>query len=117
MDLRQLAAVAAVAEHGSFSAAARTLNTVQSNVSTHVARLEAELGVTLIDRATGHPTNEGELAIPRAAPRPAHPTKGGECVTQRPPHIQAELDALQFDVASLEDEVRGSVRAGVIGTT
>ena len=99
MDLRQLAAVTAVADHGSFSAAARVLNTVQSNVSTHVARLEAELGVILIDRTTGRPTLEGELVIQRAR------------------HIQAELDALQFDVASLEDEVRGSVRAGVIGTT
>ena len=58
MDLRQLAAVVAVADHRSFSAAARALHTVQSNVSTHVARLEKELGATLIDRATGRPTKE-----------------------------------------------------------
>ena len=56
MDLRQLNALLAVAEHGGFSAAARALHTVQSNVSTHVARLEKELGATLIDRATGRPT-------------------------------------------------------------
>ncbi len=99
MDLRQLAAVAAVAEHGSFSAAARALHTVQSNVSTHVARIEAELGVTLIDRATGLPTEQGEAVVARAR------------------RIHAELDALEFDVASLADEVRGSVRVGVIGTT
>ena len=37
MDLRQLNALLAVADHGSFSAAARALHTVQSNVSTHVA--------------------------------------------------------------------------------
>jgi DNA-binding transcriptional LysR family regulator len=43
MDLRQLAALAAVADVGSFSAAARRLHTVQSNVSTHIARLEREL--------------------------------------------------------------------------
>ena len=53
MDLRQLAALTAVAEAGSFSAAARRLHTVQSNVSTHVARLERELGATLVDRSTG----------------------------------------------------------------
>ena len=53
MDLRQLAALVAVAEHRLFSAAARRLHTVQSNVSTHVARLERELGVTLVDRTTG----------------------------------------------------------------
>ena len=99
MDLRQLNAVAAVAEHGSFSAAARALHTVQSNVSTHVARIEAELGVTLIDRATGLPTEQGEAVVARAR------------------RIHAELDALEFDVASLADEVRGAVRVGIIGTT
>ena len=99
MDLRQLNAVAAVAEHGSFSAAARALHTVQSNVSTHVARLEAELGVTLIDRATGLPTEQGEAVVARAR------------------RIHAELEALESDVASLADEVRGGVRVGVIGTT
>jgi LysR family hydrogen peroxide-inducible transcriptional activator len=40
MDLRQLNALLAVADHGSFTAAADALNTVQSNVSAHVARLE-----------------------------------------------------------------------------
>ena len=45
----------AIADHGSFSAAARALYTVQSNVSSHIARLEKELGVTLVDRAHGGP--------------------------------------------------------------
>jgi LysR family hydrogen peroxide-inducible transcriptional activator len=99
MDLRQLNALLAVAEHGSFSAAARSLHTVQSNVSTHVARLERELGVTLIDRATSTLTAEGEV------------------VTARARRIQSELDALGADIASLHDEVSGSVRIGVIGTT
>src|SRR5690242_292627 len=99
MDLRQLNALLAVAEHGSFSAAARALHTVQSNVSTHVARLERELGATLIDRATGGLTEEGEVVAARAR------------------RIQSELDALTADVASLHDEVAGAVRAGVIGTT
>ena len=53
MDLRQLNALLAVADKGSFSGAARALHTVQSNVSTHVARLERELGATLVDRTTG----------------------------------------------------------------
>ncbi len=99
MDLRQLNAVAAVAEHGSFSAAARALHTVQSNVSTHVARLEAELGVTLIDRSTGRPTEQGDAVVARAR------------------RVSAELEALEADVSSLADEVRGSVRVGIIGTT
>jgi LysR family hydrogen peroxide-inducible transcriptional activator len=99
MDLRQLNALLAVAEHGGFSAAARALHTVQSNVSTHVARLEKELGATLIDRATGLPTNEGEAVLTRAT------------------RIRAELEALSSDVASLGAKVAGTVRMGMIGTT
>ncbi|MEC7174061.1 MAG: LysR family transcriptional regulator, partial [Actinomycetota bacterium] len=52
MDLRQLNTLIAIADHGSFSAAARALFTVQSNVSAHISRLEKELGATLIDRQT-----------------------------------------------------------------
>jgi LysR family hydrogen peroxide-inducible transcriptional activator len=98
MDLRQLAALVAVAETGTFSAAADALHTVQSNVSTHVARLERELGTTLVDRAAGRLTEEGELVVARAR------------------RVQAELDALVADVASLRDDVAGPTRLGVIGT-
>ena len=41
---------------GSFSAAARRLRKSQSTISTAIANLEADLGVTLFDRATRHPT-------------------------------------------------------------
>ncbi len=99
MDLRQLNALLAVADTGSFSAAARSLHTVQSNVSTHVARLEKELGAVLVDRATGSLTDEGEVVAARAR------------------RIGAELEALTADIASLHDEVAGSARIGVIGTT
>ena len=63
MDVRQISSLIAIADHGSFSAAARALYTVQSNVSAHIARLERELGVTLIDRATGQITDEGALVV------------------------------------------------------
>lgn len=99
MDLRQLAALTAVADHHSFSAAARALHTVQSNVSTHVARLERELGTPLVDRATGRLTDAGELVVARAR------------------RIQGELAALTSDVASTLGEISGPVRIGVIGTT
>jgi DNA-binding transcriptional LysR family regulator len=99
MDLRQLASLVAVAETGTFSAAATKLHTVQSNVSTHVARLERELGVTLVDRSAGRLTGEGEVVVARAR------------------RVQSELEALAADVASLRDEVAGLVRLGVIGTT
>ena len=99
MDLRQLAALTAVADHRSFSAAARAMHTVQSNVSAHVARLEQELGTRLVDRSTGELTAAGALAVARAR------------------RIHAELEALSADVASATDEVGGTVRLGIIGTT
>ncbi len=89
----------AVAEHRSFSAAARALHTVQSNVSTHVAHLEQELGTVLIDRARGQLTPEGEVVADRAR------------------RIISELRSIEDDLVSLRDDVGGSVRAGVIGTT
>lgn len=99
MDLRQLHALLAVAEHHSFSAAARALHTVQSNISTHVARLEQEVGSTLIDRSLGELTVEGEIVADRAR------------------RILAELRSIEDDLIALRDDVSGRVRAGVIGTT
>ena len=73
MDLRQLAALTAVADHRSFSAAARALHTVQSNVSTHVARLERELGAT--PRRPGHrPAHRGRRDRGRAGPAGSRPS-------------------------------------------
>ena len=40
--------------------------TVQSNVSSHISRLEKELGVTLVDRAHGGLTEEGSRVVERA---------------------------------------------------
>jgi len=99
MDFRQLQSLLAVADHQSFSAAARSLHTVQSNVSTHVARLERELGSKLIERSRGVLTFEGEIVATRAR------------------RIFAELRAIEDDLNSVRDEVTGSVRLGVIGTT
>jgi DNA-binding transcriptional LysR family regulator len=98
VDLRQLAALAAVADHRSFSAAARALHTVQSNVSSHVANLERELGVELVDRATGDLTDEGRLVVDRAR------------------RVQIELDAVVSDLAAHAGTITGRVRLGMIGT-
>jgi LysR family hydrogen peroxide-inducible transcriptional activator len=99
VDLRQLNALLAVADHGTFSAAAKALHTVQSNVSNHVGRLERELGVTLVDRSSGQLTAEGEVVAAGAR------------------RINGELDGVAADVAALRAEVSGSVRLGMIGTT
>ena len=99
MELRHLQALTAISDHGTFSAAAEHLNTVQSNISAHVARLERELGTPLIDRANGRLTEEGTVVVARAR------------------RILSELDALVSDVAACKDEVTGTVRVGMIGTT
>lgn len=99
MDVRQLQALVAIAETGSFSAAAAVLHTVQSNVSAHVARLEKELGVVLVDRAGGRLTDEGVAVVARAR------------------RVALELDGIVADVAAVNHEVAGTVRLGMIGTT
>ena len=99
MDVRRLNALVALADHGSFSGAARALYTVQSNISSHVARLESELGVRLYDRAQGTLTAEGAVVVARAR------------------RVQSELEALVGDLDSLDTSATGDVRLGVIGTT
>ena len=98
MDLKYLDALAAVATHGRFSAAARALHTVQSNVSSHIAKLEEELGAVLVDRAVGSLTPEGEVVLAR---------------TKR---INGEIAAMRADVASMTSHVTGDVSLGIIGT-
>ncbi len=99
MELKHLQALLGIADTGSFSAAAASIGTVQSNVSAHVARLEGELDVQLVDRASGRVTEEGEVVVERAR------------------RIMNELDALVADVTALRAEVVGTVRLGMIGTT
>jgi len=99
MDLKQLEALVGIADHGSFSAAASALGTVQSNISGRIARLESELDATLVDRARGELTLDGELVAARAR------------------RVLSELESLVTDVLSAHAEVAGTVRVGMIGTT
>ncbi len=99
LELKHLQALVGVADNGTFSMAAEALGTVQSNVSSHVARLERELDVVLVDRSSGRLTEEGEIVVERAR------------------RVLAEVDAMVTDVGSLGREVVGTVRVGMIGTT
>ncbi len=85
MELRHLDTLLAIAEEGSFTAAADALATVQSNVSDQVRQLEAELGVPAARaqpqgrrahrvrhararaRPTGAPRARGDARRPRVA--------------------------------------------------
>lgn len=68
MELRQLAYAVAVADAGSFTAAARRCHVSQSALSTQVAQLENELGARLFTRTTRRVslTESGLLFIPGA---------------------------------------------------
>jgi DNA-binding transcriptional LysR family regulator len=61
MDLFQMETFLAVAEERSFSRAATRLHRTQPAVSQVIAKLEAELGETLLERTTGNLTDAGEV--------------------------------------------------------
>jgi LysR family hydrogen peroxide-inducible transcriptional activator len=100
VDVRQLEAVLAVAEEGSFTAAADALHTVQSNVSEHVRQLEAELGVQLFVRGR----------------RGTVPTEFGLRTIERARAIRSELEAMHKDLSMLQGLETGHATLGVIGT-
>lgn len=100
MDVRQLEALLAVAEAGSFTTAADNLHTVQSNVSEHVRQLEAELGVQLLVRGR----------------RGTVPTEFGVRVIERARAIRSEIDALHKDLSMLQGLETGHATLGVVGT-
>lgn len=86
LSLDQLVLFVAIAESGSFSAAARRLGRVQSTVSHGIAQLESALGVCLFDRSRHKPqlTPAGQALLLRAR----------EVLTQVR-HLQAEAERLQ----------------------
>jgi DNA-binding transcriptional LysR family regulator len=98
VEIRQLEGLVSIAEHGSFSLAAEALGTVQSNISTRVARLEAELGTELVERSSGKLTESGTIVVERAR------------------RILSELRAIASDVSELNADIRGVVTLGMIGT-
>jgi DNA-binding transcriptional LysR family regulator len=68
LDVTRLRVLVAVARHGSVTAAARALNYAQPSVSHHLARLEAETGTKLVQRAGRgiRLTDAGRLLAERA---------------------------------------------------
>ncbi|HEY8566963.1 MAG TPA: LysR family transcriptional regulator [Beijerinckiaceae bacterium] len=69
MAIRDLKTFLAIAEGGSFAAAARTVRRTQSAVTVQMKALEEELGVSLFDRSKRPPTlsEAGRALVPRAA--------------------------------------------------
>jgi DNA-binding transcriptional LysR family regulator len=100
MHLKQLDALLAIADTGSFTAAADSLSTVQSNVSEQVRQLERELGVDLFVRGR----------------KGAVPTESGEAVIERARRIRRELESLRDDLSMLQDLQSGHSSLGIVGT-
>ncbi|MEU8663990.1 helix-turn-helix domain-containing protein, partial [Actinoplanes philippinensis] len=77
LDVTRLTVLAAVAKHGSVTAAARALHYAQPSVSHHLARLEAETGSRLLQRVGQHDVRPG-------GPDPLDPPEAGR--RRGPPH-------------------------------
>ncbi len=101
MELRHLETLVTIDEEGTFTAAASTLRTVQSNVSEQVRQLEDELGVTLFARGRGGAT----------------PTESGRIVLERARRVRRELELLHEELAALRGLQVGNATFGVVGTT
>lgn len=98
VDQRHMAALAAVAEHGSFRAAAESLGYVQSAVSDQISHLERSAGLPLVERRRGGAS--GEL------------TEAGRRLLRRFEAIATELAAARAEMAALNGEAPGSLRVG-----
>jgi DNA-binding transcriptional LysR family regulator len=99
-DLRRLRAFHEVAERGSFSAAALELGYAQSVVSHHIAALEAEHGITLIDRTS----------------RPVRLTPAGERLRPHAVEVLGSVAAAEDTLRSLAGLQTGTLRIGAFST-
>jgi DNA-binding transcriptional LysR family regulator len=99
-DLRRLRAFHAVAEHRSFSEAALALGYAQSVASHHVAALEAEFGLTLVDRAR----------------RPVALTEAGERLREHAVTVLGHVAAAEDELRALAGLQTGRLRLGAFLT-
>lgn len=90
----EMTTLVAATEHGGFSAAARALGVTPSAVSKTITRLEARLGVRLLNRTTRRLTATAE----------------GEALVARGRHILAELDEAEMEVSRARGSPRGPLR-------
>ena len=90
----EMATLVAAVEHGGFSAAARLHGVTPSAVSKTISRLEARLGVRLLNRTTRRLTATPE----------------GESLVARGRHILAELDEAEQEATRARSAPRGLLR-------
>jgi DNA-binding transcriptional LysR family regulator len=94
LDVTRLRVLVAVHRHGSVTAAARALNYAQPSISHHIARLEAETGARLLQRAG----------------RGVRLTDAGRLLAERAEEIIGRLDAAENELAAHVGLRQGRVR-------
>ncbi|HEX3489995.1 MAG TPA: LysR family transcriptional regulator [Streptosporangiaceae bacterium] len=94
LDVIRLRVLVAVSRHGSVTAAARALNYAQPSISHHIARLEAETGAQLLQRAG----------------RGVRLTDAGRLLAERAEEIIGRLDAAEAELAAHVGLREGRVR-------
>lgn len=103
ISFAQLQALAALAQEGSFSRAARRLGVTQPAVTQHIANLAREAGVALVDVHSRRPVL----------------TDAGEYVAERAHAILGAATALEADMREFREARSGTLRIGAtltIGT-
>jgi LysR family transcriptional regulator, nitrogen assimilation regulatory protein len=100
IPLRQVRAVIAVCEEGSFTRAAERENATQSGISQHVAAVERKLGVKLFERAAGGVT----------------PTPAGLGYYKRCVEAVGALEQAAEEARSRAGQVAGELRIGLMPT-
>src|SRR5437899_1526937 len=98
MELRQLAYFAAVARHRHFTRAAAELHVAQPALSQQIKRLEAEVGMVLLDRTSRR------VAL----------TEAGEALLERAHRALAEVEAAREELAALRGLEQGRVTMGAM---
>src|SRR4051794_31109509 len=94
LDLFRLQVLAALARHGSVTAAARELGYAQPSISHHLSRLEAEVGLPLTQRAG----------------RGIRLTPAGELLAQRAAEILGRVNSAEDELAAIGGLRSGRVR-------
>jgi DNA-binding transcriptional LysR family regulator len=94
LNVGRLRVLSEVARRGSFSAAAEALSYTQSAVSQQIASLEAETGVTLLERH----------------PRGVRPTAAGKRLVEHTEGILAQLQAAEAELAAIAGLRGGQLR-------
>jgi DNA-binding transcriptional LysR family regulator len=100
MNLSQLEVLVAISETGSFTAAADKVGLTRSAVSHALAGLEAELGVTLVERERGNTI----------------PTGFGNCILRYARDILGNVETIQQEAAAVRGMQAGKLRIGILSS-